>query len=103
MDTVIKKLSEIEEAAGSIMEDAGARKHAFAQEMEARTEAFDAQLEKETGEEIAQIQKKMEADMNTLLAKQTADCQALLKELDENYNQRHEAYVKTLFQQMIKE
>lgn len=103
MDTVINKLSEIEEAAGSIMDEAGTRKKAFAREMEKRTEAFDTALEKETAEEIARIQKKMEADMNALLAKQTADCEALVKELDDNYNQHHESYVKALFQQIIKE
>ncbi|MCC8025038.1 MAG: ATPase [Clostridium sp.] len=103
MDTVINKLSEIEDAAGSIMDEAAVRKKAFAEEMEKRTEDFDAALEKETADEIARIQREMEADMNALLAKQTADCEALLKELDENYNQHHERYVKALFHQMIKE
>lgn len=103
MDTVINKLSEIEEAAGSILDEAGIRKKAFAREMEERTSAFDAALEKETAEEIARIQKKMEADMDSLLAKQTADCQALLKELDENYSRHQEEYVKKLFEKMIKE
>ena len=60
-------------------------------------------MEKETAEEIARIQKEKEADMNVLLAKQTAEYKALLEELDENYNQCHESYVKALFQQMIKE
>lgn len=62
MDTVLNKLSEIDKAASSIMEEAGARKKAFAKEIEAKTAAFDADLEKETAGKIAEIQKRMEED-----------------------------------------
>ena len=41
MDTVINRLSEIEAAAGAIVEEANARKKAFAEEMDAKTAAFD--------------------------------------------------------------
>ena len=40
MDTVINRLSEIEAAAGAIVEEANARKKAFAEEMDAKTAAF---------------------------------------------------------------
>ena len=55
MDTVINKLSEIDEAASSIMEETNARKKAFAQEMEERTAAFDLNLEKKTAERIVRF------------------------------------------------
>ena len=76
MDTVINRLSEIETAARAIVEEANARKKAFAE--------------------------KMEADMNGLLAKQKAESEALLKELEDNYNRHHEEYAEALFQKMIK-
>ena len=37
MDTVIKRISEIEKAAVTVMDDAAARKKAFAAEMEEKT------------------------------------------------------------------
>ena len=69
MDTVINRLSEIEAAAGAIVEEANARKKAFAEEMDAKTAAFDKSMEQETARRIAEIQEKMEADMNGLLAR----------------------------------
>mgnify|MGYP000408766798 CR=1 FL=1 len=39
MDTVIKRISEIEKAAVTVMDDAAARKKAFAAEMEAKNKA----------------------------------------------------------------
>lgn len=41
MDTVIKRISEIEKAAVTVMDDAAARKKAFAAEMEEKTRQFD--------------------------------------------------------------
>ena len=35
--------------------------------------------------------------MNGLLAKQKAESEALLKELEDNYNRRHEEYAEALF------
>lgn len=102
MDTVIKKLSEIENAAGSILDSTAARKKALAAEMEEKTAAFDAALEKETADRIAAIQKKMEAEMNAMLSRQTADSEVLLKRLEENYENQHETYVEVLFAKMIK-
>ena len=40
MDKIIDRLSDIEKAAGSLMDDAGVRKKALAKEMEEKTAAF---------------------------------------------------------------
>lgn len=48
MDTVIKQISEIEAAASAVMEEANARKKAFAQEMEEKTAAFDREMDAQT-------------------------------------------------------
>ena len=45
MDTVINRLSEIEAAAGAIVEEANVRKKAFAEEMDAKTAEFDKSSE----------------------------------------------------------
>ena len=103
MDTVINKLSEIDEAASSIMEETNARKKAFAQEMEERTAAFDLNLEKKTAERISEIRSRLEKEMKDMLEKQTADSEAFLKALEESYEKNHKAYVERLFAQMTKE
>ena len=103
MDTVLDRLSEIEETAGAIVDEANARKKVFARDMEVKTSAFDKELEQETSRRISGIRQKMEADMKALLDKQKADSEDLLKKLETNYDRRHESYVEALFQKMIKE
>lgn len=103
MDTVIEKISEIESAAASIMNDANERKKAFAKDMEERTAAFDAQLEAETSKKIEELQAGMEISMNKRLEKQRSDSQKVLEAMEQRYEDHHTQYVEELFNTMIKE
>ena len=103
MDTVIDRVSDIEKAAGSVMDDAGVRKKALAKEMEEKTAAFDQELERKTAERISQIQEQMEREMQEELDKQASDAKAAIARLEETYEKHHKAYAQTLFQNMIKE
>ena len=103
MDTVIEKISEIESAAASIMEDANDRKKAFAKEMEEQAAAFDAQLEAETNKKIEELQDAMEINMNNRLEKQRSDAQRILEAMEQHYETHHTQYVEDLFNTMTKE
>ena len=103
MDTVIEKISEIESAAASIMNDANERKKAFAKEMEERTVAFDEQLEAETNKKIEELQASMEISMNNRLEKQRNDSQKILEAMEQRFEDHHTQYVGELFNTMIKE
>lgn len=103
MDKIIDRLSDIEKAAGAVMDDAGARKKALAKEMEEKTAAFDRELEQKTAERILGIQKQMEQEMQEELDKQAADARVMIDRLEENYEKQHEMYAESLFRSMIKE
>lgn len=103
MDTVIEKISEIESAAASIMNDANERKKAFAEDMEEQTAAFDAQLEEETSKKIEELQAGMEINMNNRLEKQRSDSEKVLNAMEQRYEDHHTQYVEKLFYTMIKE
>jgi len=103
MDTVIEKISEIESAATSIMDNANERKKAFAKDMEERTAAFDAQLEAETNKKIEELRAGMEINMNHRLEKQRSDSQKLLRAMEKRYEDHHTQYAENLFNTMIKE
>ena len=60
MNTVIKKISEIEDAASSVMESANEKKKAFSLEMEERTKAFDQDLEERTQQGIQELRKRID-------------------------------------------
>ena len=84
MDTVIEKISEIESAATSIMDNANERKKAFAKEMEERTAAFDRQLEAETGKKIEELRAAMEINMKDRLEKQRSDSDKALAAMEKH-------------------
>lgn len=103
MDTVIKKISEIEAAAVSVMDNANARKKAFAGEMEDRTRDFDRQIEEETEHSIQELRSRMETEMRSRLTKQKSDAEALLVQMEQNYEDHHQEYAKRLFRSLIEE
>lgn len=103
MDTVLNKISEIESAASQIMEEANARKKAFARKMEEKTTAFDTELETETSKKISELRAQMEVDMKAKLSKQQSDADQVLKGMEENYKAHHSAYAKKLFHALTEE
>lgn len=103
MDNVISKISKIESAAASVMDNANIRKKEFAKEMEARISKFDSELEAETEKQINSLNSKIDIDMKAKLSKQRADAEELLNALNQNYNDNHEKYVTNLFLAMTEE
>ena len=99
MDKVIKKISEIEATASSVMDDANKRKQAFAKEMEEKTAEFDRNLDAQTEKKINEL----EIEMNSKLSKQKSDAAAFLAQMQTNYDNHHRTYVQKLFEQLVKE
>ena len=103
MDTVIKRISEIEQSAVAVMDDAAARKKAFAAEMEEKTRRFDQTADEETEKKLQSLRREMETRMNLELSGQKAEAEKQLAQMEKTYELHHEAYVKKLFQELIKE
>ena len=103
MNNIISKISEIESAASSIMDNANLQKHALSKDMEQRTKAFDEQLEAETNEKIQAMRSEMELEMQKQLDLQKQDTDKTIVLLDQLYKKNHMQYVDQLFQDMIKE
>ena len=103
MDKLIKKISEIEEAASSVMDSMNDRKTAYAAEIKEKTADFDQQLEEATAKQLDELQKRMKAEMQEKLESQKAAGQKVLDGLEEIYQQNHAQLAASCFQQMIKE
>ena len=103
MNNIISKISEIESAASSIMDNANPQKQALSKDMEQRTKAFDEQLEAETNEKIQAMRSEMELEMQKQLDLQKQDTDKTIALLDQLYKKNHMQYVDQLFQDMIKE
>lgn len=103
MNTVIKRISEIEDAASTIMESANASKKAFAQEMEERTREFNRDLEVRTEQGIEEFRKRMEAEMALKQEQQNSEAADLLQRMEQNYEECHSQYVDQLFRSLTEE
>ena len=103
MDKLFDQLSDIENSASGIMEEANRRKAAFAREMEEKTKAFDQELEKETGERIRQVREAMEREKIRKLQEQKENSEKLLAQMERNYEEYGDQYAEELFRDMIKE
>lgn len=101
MDTIIKQLSEIETAASTVMDEANARKKAFAEEIALKTEAFDRDLEEKTQEQQSRLRASMKTVLADKLEKQRQDAGCLLKRMEKNYEDHHSEYAVQLFRSLI--
>lgn len=103
MNTLIQQISEVESAASAVMEDANMRKKAFAREMAEKTAAFDRELDARVERQLDELRSRMEARMKERLASQQEEAKAACRKMEQNYEDHHSDYVKTLFHCLIKE
>lgn len=103
MNTIINQLSEIENHAASVMENANLLKKNIAQEMKDKTVAFDQEQAAKIKQQIESLRADMEVEMNTKLEQQRQRATSLLLQMEQNYEDHHEEYARKLFQQLLKE
>lgn len=100
MNTVIKKLSQIEETSVAILAGGASEKRALTEEYENRTKQFDKALGEETEQKLNLLRADMENDIHTRLKEQAAEADASIVRLERHYEKYHESYVDRLFRNM---
>lgn len=89
MDSIVLRLSEIEDAAQAILKDTEAKKERLNQEFEERKNHYDQEQEALTDQKLASIRSSLEEKAQQILAVQDqARCheiEALQKEYDTNH------------------
>lgn len=103
MDNLIKKISEIEAAAASVMDDLSERESAFAAEIQEKTTAFDQKLEEDTAFKLNQLRSYLKEEMQKKLKLEEEKEKETLNTLDNLYKKNHSAFAAKLFAQMTKE
>lgn len=103
MDKLIKKISEIEAAATSVMEEMNTQKAAFTAQIHEKTASFDRELEQSTTEQIKQLNLSMEEELHQQLACQESEGERILERLEQIYEANHTILATNLFQEIIKE
>lgn len=100
MDSVINKLTEIEETASAIVAHAEEEKEKLSMEYEKKRQEFDRKLEEETMTRIAAIQEGLEHDKKDLLTGQESTSRDLIVSLQEEYEKKHTMYAKDILRRI---
>ena len=86
MNQIIQRLSEVETAASSIIEEAGAKKKQMAKDQDARIAAFEKQVHEETQKKISAKQAELEKQ---------------LAHMDRIYEESHSAIARQLLAKIV--
>lgn len=101
MEQVVKTLSEIEERAVNIMEQAALEKKALAKQNEAFLEEFDNRIALETKNKIASMRSELEAQLQNELEAQKKRTKTILSNLEADYENNHVSLAKSIMASII--
>jgi len=96
MNTIVKQLSEIEEASQAIVAKAEEQKETLRQEMENKRNEFDTKLQADTEKRINDMDAEMKASLNQQTAKMREENQHMLDRLQMDYDNNHEKYAQEI-------
>lgn len=96
MDSIVKKLSEIETSAVAIVEHAESQKAAADQQMLERRREFDESLNTDTVSKLAKIRAELETKMTLELEKQKQASQDTIEAYKKEYDENCENYARSI-------
>ena len=92
MDSIVNRLTEIEDAASAIVRHAEEEKEILDQEYDKKRKAFDDELEKKTKERLDAIRAELEKNTASILEGQNEASDALIRSLQQEYEEKHTEY-----------
>ena len=101
METVIKKISEIEIAAKKIMENASGETVVLKKQMEEKTAAFDAQVKDDTEKKLEELRKDLDNHTKDALAQLKSDTAKSLESLNSYYENNHNELSENIYRKII--
>jgi hypothetical protein len=101
METVIKKLSEIEIAAKKIMEDAHEQASALNKRMHDKSTAFDNSVDEDTNQKLDTLRQNLQNQTNDALAKLRSDTEKNLTSLKSYYQAHHNTVSEEIYKKII--
>ena len=100
MDSIVKKLSEIESAAAAIVRHAEEQKEVLDHEFREKRTQFDDELEKKTMEKINEIRSELEKTTSSLLDEQSGENNDSIALLKQQYEINHTKYAKDILKRI---
>jgi hypothetical protein len=100
MESIVKKLSEIESAASAIVEHAEAQKEVLDHEYREKRNRFDTELEAKTSKKILEIQSDLASKTDALLKAQIGGRNDTIAALEQEYEKRHTWYAQNILKRI---
>ena len=92
MDSILDKLTEIENAASAIVRHAEEQKDVLGQEFDEKRKKFDEELENKTRARLEKIREQLEKEQSRVLDSSSGARQDTIRGLQEEYEEKHTEY-----------
>lgn len=102
MNTIMKRISEIEDAASDIRKGAEEKKQQRAEMMAQKTKDFDERSAKETAQAIARIREEQNAGNQEALRQQREQTQNIIANMELQFEEEHTRLAETIFRGLIR-
>ena len=100
MDSIVNKLTEIEDAASAIVQHAEDQKEALNKEYDEKRRAFDEELEKKTEARLNAIHSDLEKSTSRILDSQSDSSTELICSLQKEYEEKHTEYAREILKRI---
>ena len=100
MDSIISKLTEIEDAAAAVVQHAEDQKAVLEKEFEEKSRAFDASLEEKTRVRLDSIRAGLEKDTEEILNSQAGSSEQTILALRKEYEEKHTEYAHEILRRI---
>lgn len=100
MDSIVNKLTEIEDAASAIVRHAEEQKEVLNREYEEKRRVFDQELETSTQKRLDDIQRGLDIRISSLLSDQSDSGAETLWALRKDYEEKHTEYAHEILKKI---
>ena len=100
MNTVVKKLADIEAPAEAIVERAQAQKSEIEKKIQAQRDRFDAAIEDETRKQLSKIRQDADAKMERILSEQREKNYSAIDNLKKEFEENHTVYAREILERI---
>lgn len=100
MDSILEKLTEIENTAAAIVNHAEEQKDVLDREYEQKRKDFDQKLEKETQEHLMKIRQQLEKETSEVLDSQGGASTDMITKLQKEYEEKHTEYAREILKRI---
>ncbi len=100
MESIVNKLTEIEEAASAIVAHAEDQKEALDKEYDEKRRTFDTELENKTQARLADIRRELEKNTSGILESQSGANEDTIRALEKEYAEKHTEYAHEILRRI---